>query len=147
MAQARVFAQQLSLTCPKSPRQRSLHPEKRNAWIIFSNPREGKIRNLAQSVTVICLSSADLPISFDDAIKVVLREMERRGIAETHRVAALHGFPDSTAEGAMFAATIFPRGRAVTSGGCKDGPRFKLLIQLDGRLAVRAWRPRNAAGK
>jgi hypothetical protein len=91
---------------------------------------------------MFCTAPSPFPISLDDAITAALQEMQRRGIGETHRVAALRGAPDATAEGAAFAATIFPR---TGLGADERGGRLKFLIEPDGRVSVRSWRGRRAA--
>ena len=94
---------------------------------------------------MLCPASAALPISFDDALTLALANIERYGLAETHRVAALHSAPDATAEGAAFAATIFPRPDAPALLRCDASARLKFLIEENGRVSVRMWRARSAA--
>lgn len=111
--------------------------------LVFGKRREAPHDRAAHLAAMLCLAPASLPISFDDAMTLAIREMQRRGLAETHHVAALHGTPDATAEGAMFAATIFPHANAPR--WCDRRTRLKFLIERDGRVSVRSWRGRSAA--
>lgn len=92
-----------------------------------------------------CLTFPSRTITFEKALMLAASEMQRRGLSQSHRVAALHSAPDATAEGASFAVSIFPRHDGNVSFSSADGGRWKLLIEHDGQVSVRSWQVRSAA--
>jgi hypothetical protein len=62
---------------------------------------------------------------------IAIQEMKRLGLQESHRFGAFYASPDLHTDGADFAATVIPR-----KDGKGSDPRFKLLIQCDGRVSV-----------
>jgi hypothetical protein len=83
------------------------------------------------------------PLSCDQAIVILRRELQARGLAQSHRVASLRSDPDITAEGAAFAAILLPRNppRCARGGECAG---YKLLIEQNGGVTCRSWRGRAA---
>lgn len=82
---------------------------------------------------------AACPLSCDQAIAILRRELQARGLAESHRVASLRGAPDITAEGAAFAAILLPRNppKCPRRGECVG---YKFLISQSGGVTCRSWR-------
>ena len=66
-----------------------------------------------------------------EAVEIAVREIERRGLGNTHQLAGFYAAPDAHSEGADFAATLVPRDETRRVRG-----RLKLLIQCDGRVSV-----------
>lgn len=67
---------------------------------------------------------------------LAVREMQRLGIDESHRVGAFYASPDLHTEGADFAATIVPRKDGKGHESRDNALKLKLLIQCDGRVSV-----------
>jgi hypothetical protein len=86
---------------------------------------------------------AACPLSCDQALVILQRELQARGLAQSHRVASLRGAPDITAEGAAFAAILLPRNRprCPRGGECAG---YKFLISQNGGVTCRSWRRRSA---
>ena len=92
---------------------------------------------------MISEACAACPLSCDQALAILQRELHARGLAQSHRVASLRGAPDITAEGAAFAAILLPRNppRCLRGGECAG---YKFLISQSGGVTCRSWRGRSA---
>jgi hypothetical protein len=80
-------------------------------------------------------------LTCDEAVAIVRGELRSRGLAETHRVAALRSAPDQTTEGAAFAAIVLPR----ESLGCSASCAYKLLISDNGGVICQLCYSRSGA--
>jgi hypothetical protein len=67
-------------------------------------------------------------LSLQDAMDIALQELAGRGMAETHRPAAVYAAGDHLAEDAAYAVIVRPLPDAKAGEA-----RWKLLIQADGR--------------
>jgi hypothetical protein len=80
-------------------------------------------------------------LTCDQAVAIVRGELQARGLAETHRVAALRSAPDQTTEGAAFAAIVLPR----ETPGCAASCAYKLLIADNGGVICQLCHSRSGA--